>query len=119
MSCSVVVRGSGFASSDWGIGNNMAGFKATTSVSITERVDKVEGRDSCGKVVAVVYYNKTSEVSIEGIGSNKKAAGSVLNVTGNVAPDQTPVYVDESSVEQSNNDWVKTTIKGTGYENVN
>ena len=72
MSCSVVVRGSGFCVGDWGISQNQAGFKATTSVSVTERVDKVEGRDSCGKVVAVVFYNKTSEVSIEGIGSNKK-----------------------------------------------
>lgn len=119
MSCSVVVKGTGFGAGDWGISQNQAGFKATTSVSVTERVDKVEGRDSCGKVVAVVFYNKTSEVSIEGIGSNKKAAGSIITVSGNVAPDQTPVYVDESSVEASNNDWIKTTIKGTAYENVN
>lgn len=118
MACSVVIKGSGFGSDDWGISSNQAGFKATTSVSVTERVDKVEGRDSCGLVVAVVYYNKTSEISIEGIGTNKKAAGDILIVSGNAQPDQTPVYVDESAVEYSNTDWVKTTIKGTGYENV-
>jgi len=119
MACNVTVNGDGFDADDWGISESIDGFKATTSVSVTERTDKVEGRDSCGLIVGIVYYNKSSEVSIEGIGTNKKEAGSTLEVSGNAQPDQTPLYVDECTVEYSNTDWVKTTIKATGYENIN
>ena len=88
-----------------------------TSVSLTERVEKAEGKNSRGCVVAIAYYNKSSEVTIEGIGSNKKEAGSSITVDS-VSPDNANLYVDESTIEYSNEDWVKTTIKATGYENI-
>ena len=114
--CTITVRGS-FSESDWGIGQDEAGFTAMTSISLTERTEKAEGKNSRGCVVAIAYYNKTSEVSIEGLGDNKKSAGESLSVSS-VSPDNGNLYVDESTVEFSNEDWVKTTIKATGYENI-
>ena len=115
-SCTVTVVGS-YDEDDWGISTDEAGFTAMTSVSLTERVEKAEGKNSKGCVVAVAYYNKTSEVSIEGLGKNIKEAGESLTLTS-VSPENGTVYVDESSVEYSYEDWVKTTIKGTAYENI-
>ena len=69
--------------------------------------------------VLAVQAEGAEVTTIEGIGTNKKEAGSTLEVSGNAEPDQTPLYVDECTVEYSNTDWVKTTIKATGYENIN
>ena len=117
MACTINVISNAFSEQDWGIGNDEAGFKAMTSVSITERAEKAEGKDSKGCVVAIAYYNKTSEVSIEGIGDNRKSAGDVLSLSS-VSVDNGTVYCEESTIEFSNEDWVKTTLKGTAYENI-
>jgi len=117
MACSISVVSSEFSESDWGIAQEEAGFTATTSVTVTERAEKAEGKDSKGCVVAVIYYNKTSEVVVEGIGENAQAAGSQMTLTTSV--DNGTVYVEESTVTYTNDDWVKTSVKGIAYENIN
>lgn len=117
MACTINVISNLFGNGDWGIGADEAGFKAMTSVSVTERAEKAEGKDSRGCVVAIAYYNKTSEVSLEGIGDNRKSAGDVLSLTS-VTVDNGTVYCEESAIEYSNEDWVKTTLKGVAYENI-
>ena len=117
MACTIKVISDVFGDDDWGIGSDEAGFKAMTSVSVTERSEKAEGKDSKGCVVAIAYYNKQSEVSIEGIGDNRKSAGEVLPLT-TVTVDNGTVYCEESTIEYSNEDWVKTSLKGVAYENI-
>ena len=70
MACTIEVISDEFGDDDWGIGEEQGGFTATTSVSITERCEKAEGKDAKGCIVAIAFYNKTSEISIEGIGAN-------------------------------------------------
>jgi len=111
----VVVIGA-YTEADWGITNEEAGFLATTSVQVVERVQNAVGKNSKGEVVAVAYYNKTSEVTIEGLGDNRKNAGAQLALNVNV--DNGNVYVDESTITYNNEDWVKTSIKGVAYENI-
>lgn len=113
--CTVTPIGA-FGSEDWGIETEEAGFTATTSVTVTERAEKAEGKDSKGCVVAVIYYNKTSEVVVEGIGANSQQAGSEMTLATEV--DNGTVYVEESTITYTNDDWVKTSIKGIAYENV-
>ena len=119
MACTIEVISDDFGDDDWGIGDEQGGFVATTSVSVTERCEKAEGKDSKGCIVAIAFYNKTSEISIEGIGANpdSQVAGDTIDLTG-ITLDQGDAYCDEVSIEYSNEDWVKTTIKGTAYENI-
>jgi len=116
MACTVTPIGA-FTAEDWGITTEEAGFTATTSVTVTERAEKAEGKDSKGCVVAVIYYNKTSEVVVEGIGANGQAAGATMSLSTSV--DHGTVYVEESTITYTNDDWVKTSIKGIAYENIN
>ena len=116
MACTINVVSDSFTEADWGIGQEEAGFTATTSVTVTERAEKAEGKDSKGCVVAVIYYNKTSEVVVEGIGANGQAAGEAMSLTTTV--DNGTVYVEESTITYTNDDWVKTSVKGIAYENI-
>ena len=121
MACEINVISDSFENEDWGIGTEQADFTATTSVSITERCEKAEGKDSNGCIVAIAFYNKTSEISIEGIGANPsdQVAGADETITlVDITLAQGDAYCDEVSIEYSNEDWVKTTIKGTAYENI-
>lgn len=116
MACNISVISDSFTENDWGITQEEAGFTATTSVTVTERAEKAEGKDSKGCVVAVIYYNKTSEVVVEGIGDNRQAAGNTMALQTSV--DNGTVYVEESTITFTNDDWVKTSVKGVAYENI-
>ena len=125
--CSVTVVSELFGDDDWGIADDEGGFKAMTSVSKTERQDKAEAKNSLGCIVGLAFYIKSTEVSIEGIGTpkhgedgsgNSMAAGDVIELES--VPSATGNYyiIDEVSIEFSNEDWQKGTVKATAYENI-
>jgi hypothetical protein len=111
MPCGTVVQD---GSLEFGISDDEASL-VTQSVSVTNKTDKKEARDKCGIVVAVAYYNPTSEVQIEGLGSASATVGSSLSLTGTYLGLAGATYVDEVSIEKANEEFVKSTIRATSY----
>lgn len=89
----------------------------TQEVTVTHRADKKEARDKCGDVIAVVHYNKTSEIQVVGLGQSAQAVGATLSMVGSYGLVGTTV-VDEVSIEQRNEEYVKSTIRATSYNNI-
>ena len=89
----------------------------TQSVSVTNRSDKKEARDKCGIVVAVAYYNNTSDVTIEGLGASAATVGATLSLSGTYTTAGT-TYVDEVTVDKSNEEFVKSSIRATSYAGI-
>ena len=127
--------GGSYTKDDWGIDDNLLGFVATTSVSVNNTKDTVEAKNNKGEVVAVVVYNGKAEISIEGIGKPDPSGTGGIAESGEHGVDvgvlvsisevedkifngdtNAKMIVTESSVDMSNEDWVKYSIKGTVYE---
>lgn len=91
----------------------------TQSVSVTNRSDKKEARDKSGVVIAVSYYNETSDITIEGLGKAVNTIGASLSLTntgaGTLAGD---AFVDEVTIDLANEEFVKSSIRGTAYEGI-
>lgn len=87
----------------------------TQSVSATNKSDKKEARDKYGTIVAVAYYNKTTDISIEGLGASTAAIASALTLN-NTFTEAGTTYIDEVTVERANEEFVKSSIKATSYE---
>lgn len=93
----------------------------TQSLKVTHKRDKKELRNSCGDVVSVAYYNRMSEIEIEGVlragftydvGDNFTLANAVNpNVVGKI-------MIDEITTDMSNEEFVKTSMKCTAYEKI-
>ena len=110
MPCGTVVG----SSLEFGVSDDEATL-TTQSVSVTNKKDKKEARDKCGIVVAVAYYNPTSEVSIEGLGTNGSlSVGGLLALSGTFTL-AGALYIDEITVDKGNEDFVKTSVKATAY----
>jgi len=91
----------------------------TQSVQHTKKSDKKEARDNCGNVVAVAYYNVTSEVTVEGIGTSTLAVGAALTLAGTgLGTVSGALYVDEVTVEKNNEEFIKSTVKATAYTGI-
>lgn len=90
------------------------------------RSDKKEVRNKDGQVVAIAYYNKTTEFSIEGVGtpSSTLGVGEVLALAaGTELEDSLPasgakVFVDQIDIDTSNEEFVKSSISATAYEGI-
>lgn len=89
----------------------------TQSVSVTNRSDKKEARDKCGIVVAVAYYNQTSDITIEGLGASAATVGSTLSLSGSYTVAGT-IYVDEVTIDKQNEEFVRSTIRATAYSGI-
>ena len=87
----------------------------TQSVRVTNKKDKKEARDKCGIVIAVSYYNPTSEIEIEGLGSAANAVGAALSLAGTYLTLAGATFVDEVSLEKANEEYVKSSVKATSY----
>jgi hypothetical protein len=93
----------------------------TQSVSVTNKADKKEARDKQGIIVAVAYYNKTTEISIDGLGTFADSStniGTALTVSGTFDSASTLYYLDEVSLEQANEEFYKSSLKATAYEGI-
>lgn len=111
MACGTVV---GDNTLEFGIAADEASL-VTQSVSVTNKMDKKEARDKCGIVVAVAYYNPTSEIQIEGLGTATNGIGTALSLAGSYLTLAGGTFVDEVTVEKGNEDFVKSTVKATSY----
>ncbi len=109
MACGTVVG----SSLDFAIAAD-EGSLVTQSVSVTNKKDKKEARDKCGIVVAVAYYNATSDLTIEGLGTSAATIGTTLSLTGTYTVAGT-TYVDEVTIDKQNEEFVKSTIRATSY----
>lgn len=89
----------------------------TQSVSVTTKSDKKEARDKYGTIVAVAYYNKTSDVSIEGLGASTAQIAAALTLANTFTVAGT-TYIDEVTVEKANEEFVKSSIKATSYSGI-
>jgi hypothetical protein len=93
-----------------------------TGAKVVNKIDKKELMGSCGTVIAIHYYNRSSEVELSGYGKATCKVGTKISLTaGNLA--QTPMQiasmiVDEVSYEETNDDFNKSTIKLTCYEDL-
>jgi hypothetical protein len=104
----------------FGIPEEEAGLY-TQSLKVNHKKDKKELRNRFGNVFAVAHYNKTSEVEIEGT----VKAGFTLDVGGAFTLSNTinpavvgKLQIDEVSVDVSNEDFHKVSIKGIAYEKI-
>jgi len=102
---------------EFGVDSDEASL-VTQSASVARKSDKQEARDKCGIVVAVAYYNDTCDVSIEGLGSSSAAIGSQLTLAGSFGWSSGLIYIDEVSIEKANEDFVKSSIRATGYSGI-
>ena len=124
---------SGYTKDDWGIDDNLLGFIATTSVSVTNTKETNEAKNNKGETVAVALVNAKAEITIEGIGKPDSGGtggiaesgehgvdvGVLVEIDGvkaKIFGDNSKMVVTESSVNLSNEDWVKYSVKGTVFE---
>lgn len=93
-----------------------------TGAKVVNKVDKKELMGSCGTVIAMHYYNRHSEVELSGYGKATCKVGTKISLqAGNLS--QTPMtissmIVDEVAYEETNDDFNKSTIKMTCYEDL-
>jgi hypothetical protein len=113
MPCGTVVG----ESLEFGISHDEASL-VTQSVSVTNKTDKKEARDKCGIIVSVAYYNETSEISIEGLGTSDASIGDALSLAGTFITLAGATFVEEVTVSKANEDYVKSSIKATSYSGI-
>jgi len=110
---------------DFGYGSQAATLVegiVVTSAKVTNKMDKKELIGSCGTVIATHFYNRHSDVEISGYGKADTDVGKKISLTaGDLA--QSPLnignmIVDEVTYEESNDDFNKSTIKMTCYEDL-
>jgi hypothetical protein len=108
--------------SPFGIELDEAGI-VTQSIKVTNKRDKKELRDNCGDVVSVAHYNKVSEIEVTGVitSSFDKEIGDMVTFLNTqlkpeVASEQ--IVIDEISVDMSNEDFPKVTLKATAYDGI-
>lgn len=111
MSATVV----GTANVPFGMDGNSAGLQVTTSVSVTLKRDKKELRGNDGNMVAVAYFNPTSDISIEGYGETGATIGSSVQLGVQFDTGASNVIVEEITYSATNEDFVKSSVKATGY----
>lgn len=92
----------------------------TQKVSVTNKSDKKEARDKGGKVIAVAYYNTTSDITIDGLAglAYTRAIASSLSLTSPPIALAGAAFVDEVSAEAGNEDFKTISIKATAYEGI-
>lgn len=123
----VTVVGTGFTEADWGDGGSTTAAdqinaKAISSVTVSSTTETAEGRNTNGEIVALAFYNKGAEISVEGIGGNTLlGAGEekqVSNFSDVSVSGVSKIFVSEASISMQQGDWKKVSVKLVGYENV-
>lgn len=99
---------------DFGMAGNSAGLSVTTSVSVTTKRDKKELRGNDGNLIAVAYFNETADISVEGYGETSATIGSAVQLGVQFDLPST-VVIEEIGYTATNEDFVKSSIKATGY----
>ena len=107
----------------YGSGSDKINGLLVQSVKVTNKVDKKELMGSCGTVLAMHYYNRHSDIEISGLGIPDAEIGTTITLSASEMS-QNPmsmskIIIDEVSVDMSNDDFTKSTIKATAYEDLN
>lgn len=89
----------------------------TQKVTVTNKSDKKEARDKDGIVIAVSYYNKTSDIQIEGLGTTSLEVGASLALANDIDL-AGAAFVDEITIDLGNEEFVKSSAKATAYEGI-
>lgn len=91
------------------------------SKTVSTKMDKKDGRDMDGNVIAYAFYGKMADHSLEILGKEHAdqavAAVSTFPSTigGSAEVSGTAFVIDEVSVDYSNDDFVKTNISVSEY----
>ena len=87
-----------------------------SAYSCTTKQDTKEMRHTNGNVKSVALHRKVDDISVDFIvpPSNAIHAGSVLH-SDYSASTANEIYIDEVTVDLSNEDFRKTSVKATGY----
>ena len=112
--CLAVVVGEAL---DFGVADDKASL-VTQKTSVNNKVDIKEARDKDGEVVAVALFNKTSDVSVEGLGTPDVYLVDTLALGTVPVAAVSTVYVTEISGDEDNENFQRATIKGKAWENV-
>ncbi len=102
---------------EFGISDEEASL-VTQSVSVTNKTEKKEARDKCGIIVAICYYNLSSEVTIEGLGVTEALIGDSLSLAGTYQGLAGATFIEEITIEKKNEEFTKSTIKAMSYSGV-
>ena len=100
---------------DFAIASDEASL-TTQSVSVTQKSDKKEARNKDGDVVAVAFYNNMTEVRVEGLGQAGQSIGGTISLANGTAVGT--LYVEEVTIDFKNDDFVKSSVKATAWEQV-
>lgn len=106
----------------YGSGSEKINGMLVHSVKVTNKVDKKELMGSCGTVLAMHYYNRHSDIEISGLGIPDAEIGATITLSSAELA-QSPmsmskIIIDEVSVDMSNDDFAKSTIKCTSYQDL-
>lgn len=102
---------------EFGVSDDEASL-VTQSASVTKKSDKKEARDKCGEVISVAYYNKTADISIEGLGTSAATVGAALTLAGDFGLGAGLIFIDEITIDKANEEYVKSSIKATHYSGI-
>ena len=124
----------------FGLAANVADFSITESASMTNRSDKIETVGQTGNIKSVTYYNANGEFTATGLkvgtpsctvttfiaigetgsdsaGALKAGFTGAGGATGGAATGAL-VLVTELTIEQSNEDFERYTVKGQFWKNI-
>ena len=102
---------------DFGVSANQETL-TTMRLQMGLKSDMKEARNKDGDVVAVAFYNKTNDITIEGYGNFESNPGTALSLSD---PPTTPVggvYILEINIDEGQEDFVKSTIRAKAWENI-
>jgi hypothetical protein len=99
----------------FGMTDNSGGLHVTTSVGVTLKRDKKELRGNTGDIIAVAYFNPTSDISIEGYGETEAEIGGSVTLGVGFDAQAANIIVEEITYTATNEDFIKSSVKATGY----
>lgn len=100
----------------FGIAQNANGLQ-TDKLTVSNKSQKKEVRDSLGDVVSVAYYGFMSDISGSGVGvSTITSIGTAITAATASAKLGSAIYLDSVSFDFSNEDFVKTSFKATSFD---
>lgn len=94
---------------------------ATQSYSQTNAVNQKELKGKDGEVKTIAFFRKTEEISVDFVGIpasievGQALADALQGATKHGDPQSNETFIDEITVDKSNEDFVKTSIRATSY----
>lgn len=108
----------------YAIPQEAAGFEATNSIDLTTRKDRVDATGEDGEYASFSYLNEHGEFTASGhtLGGAAPAGvnfGQALAALGGIGAPAGIVFVQEITLEESNEDFQKWSVKGNFWAGIN